>query len=1216
MRRTHRWFTRVALLPLAAAALAAPALPSCGGDRLLRAKRIEHRAELVGGPVAMADVGDFLLENDQIRVAILGGRDSPGPGIFGGAIVDVDRRRGRIGEEGGQGRDRFAEMFSLANLIVPDPTATDVSVLADGSDGAEAGIRVEGDGEFLFEAIGLLRAQEDLLGLFFPNVRSRIRFRTDYLLHPGDRFVTVRTVLLLDDKPPPGCEAPRSCEPCPDGYQQDPGGCLTCACSDVLPLDNATAPVSVLGGVLGDPADQAQEEAARRAGIVAGDFVFFGNQNDVFAPGAGFDEDTAVQDAWNAGRNSFSEPLTFDFVAAAGGDVSYGYFTRAQEGAAPSVVNVPLFASAATAFVSASRSCLYSEGDDAACDAHRAFSYERYLAVGDGDIASVTDVMHRLRGTETGTVHGHVLWESTLEAAPNARVFVFSDPDPSRPFGSLDELVAANREARGDVGLINEIDADVGLDPSEDGDFRGALPPGSYVLVARNAAGTATSAPVRVRLGAGEQVAVSPRLPTPATVRYRVADEAGQRIPAKLAFISLDDAGRRLPGDGRRRVYLGDGRLGNGNRAIEVTATGEGEVEIEPGRYQITVSRGIEYGIYVERDVTLAPGRALQLDATLVREVDTSGWMSADMHLHSRPSFDSGMQLPRRVATVAAEGVELAVSTDHDVETDYQPTARALGLAPHLATAIGAEITTLEQGHFIGFPLEYDELDVPTHGAHDWTCEPGGTILDAIRASGDGTVEPLTIVAHPRDGFFGYIEQLGVDTYTMDRTPTFLEENNPVFRTASCAFDAMELINGKRFDLVRTPSVAEVVDWNRCLARLNAAQGADEIEAACPEVAGWLRAPCAAPGGSAPAAGGAGSPSGAAVAVAVADCKRRARTELAWALTKRILARTPDEQEKNWGFPGASADSQELCGPAALGDAPVAAEARDEPCTFRAGQVDDYFRYLERGFLPAQIASSDSHDGSKEPGFPRTYFRSATDSPAALETPAAVESLRGAHAFTTYGPFIRATIGGRTYGEVAGARAGEPLELLFDVQTASWFGVDRVEIYLNGRMIRLLEPEMPPSALVDVRGKVTFTVPERDSWVVIIAMGLEDRNLMSPVSLDVPFGEIQLSRLASDGFGRIPAISALFAPTPTVPDWSPVPPYAVTNPIYIDVDGDGRYDAPLPRPDFCSRPCDPAVLDPEQCPAEQDCLLEEQVCGFPIPGKCDHRRPALGHHDD
>lgn len=1211
MQRRHRALKRAVLLPLACAALAAPALPSCGNERLLRAKIIEHRSELVGGPVAMADIGDFLLENDQIRVAILGARDSPGPGVFGGAIVDVDRRRGRIGEEAGQGRDRFAEMFPLANLIVPDPTATDVSVLADGQDGVEAGIRVEGDGEFLFEAIGLLRAQEDLLGVFFPDVRTRIRFRTDYTLRPGDRFVTVRTVLLLGDKPPPGCAPITTCGECPHGHKQDSSGCLTCECSDVLPLDNATAPVSVFGGILGDPPDSAGQAPLRRAGIVAGDFVFFGNQNDVFAPGPGFDEDTAVQEAFTAGRNSFQEPLIFDFVAAAGGDVSYGYFTKAAEGAAPSVVNVPLFASAATAFLAASKSCLFNDEDDASCDAHRAFSYERYLAVGDGDIASVTETMYGLRGTETGTVSGHVLWESTLEPAPNARVFVFADPDPKRRWASLDELVQHNRSARGDVGLLNAIDADLGLDAVEDGDFRGVLPPGDYVLVARNAGGTATSAPIQVRLAAGERITVSPVLPAPATVQYRVTDGAGQLIPAKIAFASLDGRGRRLTGDGLRRVYLGDGRLGNGVRAVEVTATGEGEVEIEPGRYRITVSRGIEYGLYEERDVTLEPGRAFRLDATLVREIDTSGWMSADMHLHSRPSFDSGMPLPRRVTTAAAEGVELAVSTDHDVQTDYGPTARALGLSPHIATAVGAEITTLEQGHFIGFPLRYDELDVPGHGAHDWTCEDGGKILDALRASGDGTVAPLTIVAHPRDGFFGYIDQLGVDTYTMNRTPTFLEENNPVFRTASCAFDAMEIINGKRFDLVRTPTVAEVVDWNRCLARITAAGSAAEVEAACPEIEGWLRARCE------PAGEGAGAePPALPPSLSLADCKRRARTDLAWAVTKRMLARTPAEQDKNWDFAGDAGDSQALCDLGALGDAQVPAEARDQPCTYRAGQVDDAFRYLERGLLPAHIASSDSHDGTKEPGYPRTYFRSATDSPAALETPQAVESLRGAHAFSTYGPFIRATIDGKTYGEVVRASAKDELSLQLEIQTASWFGVDRVEIYLNGRMLRLLTPDEPPSALVDVRGRVTFTAPDRDSWVVIIAMGLSDENLMSPVALDVPFGELQLSRLASDAFGKIPAISTLFAPTPTVPDWSPVPPYAVTNPIYIDVDGNGRYDAPLPRPDFCSAECDPENLDPDQCPPGQECLGEEHVCGFPIIGRCDHRRPALRHHDD
>ena len=82
-------------LVIAAALLAglgvAPGIPGCAdGKDLLRAKVVEDRAELIGGPVAMADLGDFLLENDQIRVNILGPKDSPGPGVFGGSIVDVD----------------------------------------------------------------------------------------------------------------------------------------------------------------------------------------------------------------------------------------------------------------------------------------------------------------------------------------------------------------------------------------------------------------------------------------------------------------------------------------------------------------------------------------------------------------------------------------------------------------------------------------------------------------------------------------------------------------------------------------------------------------------------------------------------------------------------------------------------------------------------------------------------------------------------------------------------------------------------------------------------------------------------------------------------------------------------------------------------------------------------------------------------------------------
>jgi len=1168
---------------------------SCNdGSGVLVAKVIEDRSELIGGPVAMADLGDYLLQNDQIRVGILRSVDSPAPGVYGGSVVDMDRRRPRQGFEGGVGRDRFAETFPVGNLMVPEPDSVDISILNDGSDGQRATIRVEGDGEFLYEALGILRSKKALVDVLFPGVRTEMRFVTDYTLEPGNRHLFVRTLLLLGDDQPEACPPLSACpNDCPNGRVELGDGCLGCECSEVLALDNYEASANVFGGILGDTPDD--EASLIKAGIIAGDFVFFGNQNDVFAPGPGFDEDAAVQGAQNTGRNTFTEPLVYDFVAAAGGDVSYGYFTVGTAGGAPPVVNVPLFASAATTFFSAGKNCLLADTDDEACDKHRSFVYERYFVVGDGDVASVAEEVYRVRGTPTGEVKGHVYWQQTANAVKNARLFVFVNPDPSRDWASVDAIADANYLVRGDVGIVNAIDADLGLDRIEDGDFRAVMPPGDYIMVARNPDGSATSAPIPFSVGRDQVTVVTPVLPPPASVVYRIVDQTGTAMPAKMTFVSLDGKGEPLVGDGLRRPFFGDSRRGNGVRTVKLSHDGTGELDIEPGRYRIYVSRGPEYGLHVEQDVTLAPGAVFKLDALVPHEVDTTGWVSTDMHLHSTPSFDSGLPVATRVTAAAAEGVDVAVATDHDVETIYQPSIRQRRMEPFIKGVVGAEITTLEQGHFIGFPLTYDELTVPTHGAHDWVCESGGEIIEGIRGTGDD-MKPFTIVAHPRDGFFGYIDQLGVDTYTMNRTPPLLEEDNAVFRTASCDFDGMEIISAKRMDLVRTPTAAEMLDWARCLERLNESADRAEMDASCPEVfPDGFPIPCDE---SKP----------------FVFCRDANRTELAWAMSKRIISRTQSEQLTDWVWPLTQPETIPFCDPIALGETIIPEHTRDYPCGFRPGQIDDFFRYLEHGMTPTQVGSSDSHGGNKEPGFPRTWFRAGTDSPASLQTAEMVDQLRGGHAFASYGPFIRATIDGKTFGEVASGAPGQPLELDLDVLTPSWFGVDRVEIYLNGELYRLLTPDGGPEVIEDVRGKVTFDVPDRDSWVVIIAMGLEDDNQMRPMVLDVPFGEVQLARVAADAFSRVPVVNELFSPTPVAPDWSRIPPYAVTNPIYVDTDGNGRYDAPLPRPEFCSVPCDPGQSD--ACPSGQTCLDEEGVCGVNIPGRCTRRVAASYGHSD
>jgi hypothetical protein len=276
------------------------------------------------------------------------------------------------------------------------------------------------------------------------------------------------------------------------------------------------------------------------------------------------------------------------------------------------------------------------------------------------------------------------------------------------------------------------------------------------------------------------------------------------------------------------------------------------------------------------------------------------------------------------------------------------------------------------------------------------------------------------------------------------------------------------------------------------------------------------------------------------------------------------------------------------------------------PCNFRAGQLDEFFRLLEHGMIKAQVASSDSHGPSLEPGTPRTYFRSPTDEPANLSIEDAVDALRAGHAFATYGPFVRAQIGAQSFGEVVAATSGGDAHLGLDIRTPSWFGVDRVEIYLNGVLEVVLNPAEPKAAIVDLQTDVRLTVPARDSWIVVVAMGLNPDNALDPVALDVAYGDLQIARIVSGAFSRIPGVSDIFPPPLIVPDWSPVIPYAVTNPIYLDVDGNGRYDAPLPPPEFCSVPCDPAQ---PVCPKFQSCLDPEHMCGTPITGTCD-RRPA------
>jgi hypothetical protein len=63
--------------------------------------------------------------------------------------------------------------------------------------------------------------------------------------------------------------------------------------------------------------------------------------------------------------------------------------------------------------------------------------------------------------------------------------------------------------------------------------------------------------------------------------------------------------------------------------------------------------------------------------------------------------------------TLAAEGIELPIATDHNVNIDHNPFARKMGVRKYFTPVVGNEVTTAV-GHFNVFPVR-PEVIIPDY---------------------------------------------------------------------------------------------------------------------------------------------------------------------------------------------------------------------------------------------------------------------------------------------------------------------------------------------------------------------------------------------------------------------------------------------------------------------------------------------------------------------
>jgi hypothetical protein len=221
-------------------------------------------------------------------------------------------------------------------------------------------------------------------------------------------------------------------------------------------------------------------------------------------------------------------------------------------------------------------------------------------------------------------------------------------------------------------------------------------------------------------------------------------------------------------------------------------------VPVPVGSYDVYVSRGPEWDLYVARKVRIGAGGA-QVRARLRHVVDSHGWISGDFHVHAASSSDSHVPMQDRVYEFVADGVELIVSTDHNIVSNYEPLIAELGAGKYLTSLTGDELTTGSWGHFGAFPLPH-MLEQAGHGA---VLVHGRSAKDFFKDVRQNAPEAVIDVHHPRiDREIGYFNLGHFDAHA-DRADRL---------GFSFDFDAVEVLNGYQ-DSERRSVDRVIDDW-------------------------------------------------------------------------------------------------------------------------------------------------------------------------------------------------------------------------------------------------------------------------------------------------------------------------------------------------------------------------------------------------------------------
>ncbi len=196
----------------------------------------------------------------------------------------------------------------------------------------------------------------------------------------------------------------------------------------------------------------------------------------------------------------------------------------------------------------------------------------------------------------------------------------------------------------------------------------------------------------------------------------------------------------------------------------------------------------------------------------------------------------------------------------------------------------------------------------------------------------------------------------------------------------------------------------------------------------------------------------------------------------------------------------------------------------------------DWFGLLNNGYRIAAVAGSDSHTLTQdEVGYARNFVYVGTDDPRQISPEAVVEAFRNGRVVVSIGPFVTLTADGQPIGSLISKPKGD-IAIDIRIQAPNWVSVEEVELVANGIAVKRWRlPSSNGMKALDWRAKARVR-PRRDAWYAVIVRGTEGS--LEPILRPFRTFEGETYRVI---------------------------PFAVTNPVWIDRDGNGVFDPPKRR---------------------------------------------------